>query len=686
MKPYVRIKYGKFFDTLDSEIAGDDIILDSLGEIVGEIEPGEPNTPISGTFSFELNNLDPATGDQLYPIEFWQSAARSEEEGALGELEVFFQFSWVDIDEQEHVEFCGVLSNLSYSAYNEKVTIELGDLLALLLEDKNSLLGSFHFERKSLLHVSPEIDNSSAPTWQKNDLSPVYELAVGTSVQNVTKHEMFTIEVEWRRAPYSSTNPLRNAYAIHLGYNDFAANILLDVPYYVENNAWVKIGERTVLTRIRHRFMKSSAGTISAIHTHHIQIWHLVSDNVVDEIGRFELPQGDTNEISFTIFDVNRDYSPQIILNEIDIPALNELHFFCGAPIVSHPIIESSLHFVSLEEALIDVVDVSLNALSRYLKLKLYMDPSGQPELFITRGIEQGRKAFMSDIAMFGWADLTLPEFIVALARQVSAMLFVYGSIKIVLQSRQWRISGVPLVLDEDWEPLNGPDMESGYSSFGITHPVTLRPIDNLRSSENRNIIINAAGEVIQQSLRHKTLKIQNYRVGGLSVPAISDGTGRSRIRIGPEHPSWSFSVNTSDFILEAVEQARMFAESSQYPLFNEQLCISALKYSYIQIGSIFIDEEHQDYIVLSSRFDPVTFLKNIIARPVFLPIIPDLETFASGDIDVFGTASALPILKNEAIGRIDVFGTASASLILKTFASGDIDVYGTSQAHLIET
>lgn len=631
MRPELKIKYGKFFDDLVHEIPDEDIIVDSLGEVSNEIEPGEPNTPTMESFSFSLNNFD-ADRNEKYDRAYWDSVSRTVEDGATDPLEVFFE-----ITSGDRLVFRGVLQSISFSPRRDTVDLELGDLMSILHSDKRTMLGIFEFEDRYLFRVSPEGDDVG-PDWQINDNPEAFDLN-----GDRTRHEMITIAIEYNYQ--SNKEPefgISNDYARHLGYQDFYEDIGdWSDPYIIYSNAWIKIGDKTILTRIRNRFTTIYNGsTDTYTYEHHIQFFHSANDDFEFEIGRFydddgnDIPpqENNWNQINVTILDVDRGYSPDIILKESMLSQLTTfMRWMHGAP---YNILAGEIHLNSESNAIIDVFDITIDALQNVLKSKIYDDPESQDDIIITKGDIDHKLVFLADIGMFGWAELNAAEMMVALARQTNSYLYADSQARIVIHNRRYRDEDPTLISDEDIELVQGLSYNNGQTTYSIKFPALVIAIDNIKSDTEAKLFINRDGIVNSESLRSNDLKLQNYRTGDLGVPNDSldeEETERKKFRYGPDSSNYTGTGDMSDFLPLPTQQAQRYAESFTYPTEQQVIRISSLTFPDLDIGGQIIDEDDKEYLIIAVSESLSSYSKDITIQSVF----EIREAKAEGSIEV---------------------------------------------------
>lgn len=408
---HLRVKYGKYLNQINTDIPVKHIILEQSGGISRSVEPGEPNLPTGETYTVAIRNRD-IDGTFLYPLSFWQNAARSEVEGATQELQLY-----VEIFVEGVSQFTGILKRVRYDTYDTVVFLEIGDLAELLRVEDREMLKAFEFEIPRPLQ--PPDDQSPgiiihAPATGYNDLPTLLDLE-GTAMPHQTlTFQLFTsgwtgTTSNGKFDTIERDGSRRYPFAWHLGWQS------LDYVFPVSGNdglvlaeqdspRWIQIGDITLWTRVKVwvQQVRNSAGSRSRQELW-CTIWHsaVAPAGGVIPRGRFiwdgELITTDTQEMKVIFHEPNFGFDNDIAVYAGTLP-LSEKFIF-GVPYTESG---SNIVLTSDEYAFFDVIGkiteiINTDVSARHTDGKL----AGWVQ------IDSGAKTAATAVKSSGWIQVT---------------------------------------------------------------------------------------------------------------------------------------------------------------------------------------------------------------------------------------------------------------------------------------
>lgn len=601
---HLKIEFGKYINNLPNTVTPEHIIPGKSGIIRRRVEAGEPNFPTAESFSFALANLDPL-GNERYPLSYWEGQARTEGEGATMPLQIYFKI-YVDDGEQ----FLGMLTSLTYSKDRAACNIQVGDILEIGRKTEEPALAAISFKADLIAEHEPGVG--------RNDLEVAQDLD-GDNVQHSALS--FLIENKYSTDEYADlTNPL----AVHLGLEtaDFTN------PYEsTPRTAWVQIEEITLLTRvqfIKKKGIYSSPSVFNRFHRMEMVLWHNAEDPIIvegtgsaDDVailprGQFRDRDGNklTHEpgdasvpVSVTFYEPDLGNGTEAVLEYSDLTEVLDADFIFGVPFTDQ---STHIEITSATYAYFDVISKTEEILEKLINGRHSDSGSAFLDFVDDAKVTKYRHAFWSDIKMFGWADKSIAEITVGAARQTASYIYTDRFGKIVFHPREYHQThldaGAPetrVVQNRDWEELDGPSYEHGFSTYSTEVPFDIIEIDNVVSEDKVKLYSDQNGAVSAPALRNKPAQITNFRIYDLGVPDQQYTTvDQHSLRYSPSDPSFPNPEDLEDFIPTARTQLNAMAAAFPWP--------TAL--SRIKLGRDYINnevdimgtptEKHLDYIV----------------------------------------------------------------------------------------
>lgn len=350
MSEYIEIRHGKYLDQVTTKLPDEDIILSKCGPISRQIEPGEVNFPVGETFSITLDNLDPAF-NQKYPLQYWIDNSRSQEEGAIQDLQIY-----VEVKISGTVQFIGTVNKVSYSKWDAECTVEIAGITELLRLEKRSMFKSFAFDTFIGFFLS----------WDK-PLHSLDDQVIDIKMLQFDLHERIALN------DYPEMNfPIYE----HLGWLDpdppsglGSGNPILSPNRDITRSAFVQIGEVTLLTRIR--FMElyqitepPLSGPDQYRRRLRAYVWHR-NDPVTNEIiprGRFIDGNGFIEENAFyqvIIHEPDLGNTPEAAVKVSDLPL--EQNWIIGCPFIdegsNYKIVHAEYESINVLSKIQDIIN-----------------------------------------------------------------------------------------------------------------------------------------------------------------------------------------------------------------------------------------------------------------------------------------------------------------------------------------
>lgn len=615
MIKHIQIYYGKYINKLDHEIDSKFIHLNRFGTVSRRIEPGEPNFPSGEQYRFSLANLNP-DGTQRFPLSFWESASRTQGEGATQPLQIYFR-----IEVNGGFQFLGLMNNLSYSKDNATVDIVISDVLDIVRKADKPLLASFEIDCELIAVHEPGVG--------RNDLDP----AKSIDDEDVI-HEALSFELILNRTV--NDDPLITPITEHLGWTDNAYTS----PRSVERSAYIQIEDITILTKVR--FIQTKGAVVGHPTYNFFQlleavVWHNGEPQVVkfdDGVIRF-VPPGqfldrerrklaminDTgrNPVTLTLHDPDLGNDTDCILQYADIP-LNE-NFLFGIPFTEET---STIQFNSDSYAYFDLIEKTSVLMQTLLNDVHSTDTEPFIDFFdFEKVTDKHRFVFWSDIKMFGWLESSLVQAVVNSARQCSAWLYTDRFGKVVIHSRSYHDEvldgfGEPIhVPNDEWEPVTGLRFDHGFATYESKVAKDVIEISNLITQETKTILSSFGEAVTVPALRNKTVQLRNYRTHDLGVPAENETVFLKVLRYSPGNGSWPNSEILENFIPLAQEQLNLISKTFPWPT-----GLTRIKLGIQYINPVYLDSEIEiekdlDYIIDDDSM--IWWVRNWEINPVSL-------------------------------------------------------------------
>ena len=653
------IHYGKYLDELTNEIPVEHIV--SCDGLTYEIEPGKPGEPKVNEIRFTLANLE-HDGTQRYDTTFFENNSRSQAEGGILPLQIFFKVT-VTIS---GAVFTGIMNGRSYGKWDETVDITIQDIRGSITESKLRFFKPITLQNAYLLDKD---DQGSAD----NPLNPGIDLN-GDSFG----HEMLTFQLhqeqDENQNPYreptepaditpdylSLYNNVFGPYSFDISkpsapaVGDTNSNTSVDDKTF---NCFVQIGDNTLLTKLRVYLKKTFEYEIVGSPSgdqHYLRkrvdfdlfVWHMKNSNysyqgrTILERGRF-FEKGSGNDLSkqtsynVTVLGFDHGFNDDIVIQELNMPAWD---FIGGAPYnddgsninIRNSALDKDPYFnPGVQDGdVIDLLGNTIYYLDKSLFAHFYNNASNADNFEASKAPSNGRYAFWADILMFGWLNQEVTEILVNLATQLNCYLFYNEAGKVALQDRLLYESYLPGSLPPnafevdlaDIQPLGSKSDQDGFNSYDIEYSDRIE-INNVASDETVKVPVDKNGIRNTASNRSTNYNVKNYRTSDLGVPALNDPVGQLRYRYSPDDPNFGISgVSLSDFIPKPVHQAQQFARSWSYPVITWRIQWDIHRYPDAGIGQYFYvnwGNTNKVYFIRQITHDPDQMLHKLEVQEI---------------------------------------------------------------------
>jgi len=629
MEPAYRIYYGKYLDAITNEIPTSHIV--SVDGIQFKIEPGKPAEPKIDDVRFTLSNLA-HDGAERYGRSWFEANVLTEAEGAIVPDQMYFK---VDIT-QTGKHFTGILRKKKYGRFRETIDITIEDVRVLISQSEYHFFKPFTFEDITLiLKADSSASNNDLPDGVDLDGDPISQeklffgvVLSGFGADEDTEFEdEYTLHADLRgHATTHDPNPSSNPEEQRV--------------FERYRNAFVKIGDNTILTRIFEYIIQLDyydefdGSYLASKLQLYINPFHAINGNPptvqgnkILERGRFFADdQGnhlaEDERYTVTIYDYDHGFSDDILISKEDGPFdydTDDVTFMHGCNVIfSGGDPPTQYDVLTSFESHFDTLSLMTAAINGKLLSRFYQDAEAADIMDTSKAPDDKREAFWADLILYGWSEDKINDIFVNTATQTNCYIYYDEEGKIVFHDRLHHEQYLPGSLPPDAfqvevgdiNPLGSYEENNGFDSYTIEYADRIE-INNVESDNTREAIVDEQGTRQKASVRNTGLEIKNYRSSDLGVPNMDSPYELPKFRYSPDDPDFygnGIGLDLSAFLPTAVEQAQNFAKAWKYPELLWKIKWDMNKYPDAGIGRYFWvawPDENSVYMIRQITHDP---------------------------------------------------------------------------------